>query len=496
MSTHLALGPAPSHTHAIAAPTRRGRVATVSARVIEMLGACVAASAALAVLTDMTGAQVAFVAALVALAATGVIALSVPTAERGRSVLVRRFLFGRLAAMSMGLALALAVVDQQLDLAGLTVTGALLVSAAAVGAAWLVAVTMSRAFEDPCRVLVVGTGEVAQHLTSFLPHDRRFEIVGSVDDSRLPEGDAPVIGDIHDLGDVVREREVDLVVFSFVGSPDSDLQGAVHSCRAAGAQVAVVSRLFEGLHGSLSVRRLEGLPVVVAGSGRRDAGVEMAQRVTDILISGFLMLLTAPLWLALAVAIKVDSRGPVVYRGRRIGRYGEPFAMLKFRKMHDGAKGPALTMDNDDRFTRMGRFLAHSKLDELPQLWNVFKGDMSIVGPRPEDARYVNAHREAYDHVLTVRPGITGLSQIRYRKEFEHLVGDDFEAFYLSTLLPTKLAIDKYYVDHRSWMLDMKALLWTGVALLRGGELELSHLAGHVRFRKSRGRKAQADIAS
>ena len=128
------------------------------------------------------------------------------------------------------------------------------------------------------------------------------------------------------------------------------------------------------------------------------------------------------------------------------------------------------------------------KLDELPQLWNVLKGDMSFVGPRPEDVRYVKAHHEAYRRVLAVRPGITGLSQIRYRREFEHLVGDDFESYYLNTLLPTKLAIDQYYADHQSWALDMKCIIWTAVALLRGGELQLNELASHVTFRQPRER--------
>ena len=355
------------------------------------------------------------------------------------------------------------------------------------------AAALDRTFGRPRRVLVVGTGEVAQHLVGSLPGGRRgFEVIGTVDRPEPAAGQGTPqtaqMGDVSELGDLVREHEVDLVIFSFIGSSDRQLQDAVGACRAAGAQIAVVSRLFEGLQGSLSLRRLEGLPVVVAGSDRPSRSTQIAQRATDIVLSSALLLLTAPLWAVLAIAIKLESRGPVLYRARRIGRDEEPFAMLKFRKMYDGAQGPALTMGEDERFTRMGRFLAHSKLDELPQLWNVLKGDMSFVGPRPEDVRYVKAHHEAYRRVLAVRPGITGLSQIRYRREFEHLVGDDFESYYLNTLLPTKLAIDQYYADHQSWALDMKCIIWTAVALLRGGELQLNELASHVTFRQPRER--------
>ncbi|WP_217914888.1 sugar transferase [Miltoncostaea marina] len=488
MSTHAAFQPNPH----LAAPVAEG---APRQRVPRLAGACQALVAALVAanmvlwLADVSTTMALSIGAGLGILSAVVVAWTVPPAERGRPVLVRRYRLGHCVGAVLSTAMLLAIAGQA-AIDELSALDALALAAAAVGAAWLVAMAIDRTFGRPRRVLVVGTGEVAQHLVGSLPGGRRgFEVIGTVDDQRLPptgavEAGAPQLGDVTELGDLVRDHSVDLVIFSFVGSSDRELQDAVGACRAAGAQVAVVSRLFEGLHGSLSLRRLEGLPVVVAGSHRSSRGNEIAQRATDIVLSAAMLVLTAPLWAALAVAIKIDSRGPVLYRAKRIGRDERPFAMLKFRKMHDGAAGPALTMDEDDRFTRMGRFLAHSKLDELPQLWNVLKGDMSFVGPRPEDARYVRAHHDAYRRVLAVRPGITGLSQIRYRREFEHLVGDDFEAFYLNTLLPTKLAIDQYYVDHQSWLLDMKCIIWTAVALLRGGELQLSELASHVAFRQ------------
>jgi lipopolysaccharide/colanic/teichoic acid biosynthesis glycosyltransferase len=498
MSTHAAFR-TDQHlvSPASAEITGRTRGPRLTGAIQALVAALVAANIVLWLTEASTGLALAIGAAL-GIVSAAVVSWTVPPGERGRAVLVRRYRLGHCAGAVLSIAMLLAILGGSV-IDGLTAAGALTLAVAATGSAWLVAAGMDRVFGRARRVLVVGTGEVAQHLIDSLPEGRRgFEVVGTVDDQRLPSGaeahGAAQLGDITELGELVSRHSADLVVFCFVGSPDRDLQDAVNASRAAGAQVAVVSRLFEGLQGSLSLRRLEGLPVLVAGSTRPSRSTEIAQRVTDIVLSSTMLLLTAPLWAALAVAIKLESKGPVLYRAKRIGRDEQPFPMLKFRKMYDGAQGPALTMGQDDRFTRMGRFLAHSKLDELPQLWNVLKGDMSFVGPRPEDARYVQAHHEAYRRVLAVRPGITGLSQIRYRNEFEHLVGDDFEAFYLNTLLPTKLAIDQYYVDHQSWVLDMKCILWTGVALLRGGELQLSELTDHVAFRQPKPRRLQASM--
>ena len=488
MSTH-ATASRPDHLSTPLAGARAQRGAPRGVGLLRALAAGLAAGGLIIWVTDLRGVSCVLLAVGLGLAGALAAAWTVPPAERGRPVLVRRHRTGHAAGAVLAIAMVMAVLGQAV-LDGLSALDALLLAGAAVMAAVAVTLALGR-MGRPRRALIVGTGEVAHHLMGSLSGGRRgFEVVGVVDDTRLParddDLDAPRLGCVRDIDEVVRANDVDLVIFAFVGAPDRELREAVRRARAAGAEVAVVSRLFEGLQGSLSLRRLEGLPVVVAGPQGPSRGDAIAQRATDILLSGVLLVLAAPLWAVLAAAIRIESPGPVLYRAKRIGRFERPFHMLKFRKMYDGAAGPALTMDDDERFTRMGRFLAHSKLDELPQLWNVLKGEMSLVGPRPEDARYVAAHPEAYREVLRVRPGITGLSQIRYRREFEHLVGEDFEAFYLQTLLPDKLAIDKYYASHQTWLLNVKVLVWTAVALLRGGELHLSPLASHVAFRQTR----------
>ena len=145
------------------------------------------------------------------------------------------------------------------------------------------------------------------------------------------------------------------------------------------------------------------------------------KRLVDLVIAGVLIALLAPVFALLAVAIKCDSRGPVFFRCRRVGLNGTEFSMLKFRKMHDGARGPALTSADDARFTRLGRWLARSKVDELPQLWNVLVGQMSLVGPRPEHPSFTRFDPSGFAEVFRVRPGMTGLSQLAFAREADVL---------------------------------------------------------------------------
>jgi len=190
------------------------------------------------------------------------------------------------------------------------------------------------------------------------------------------------------------------------------------------------------------------------------------KRAIDIIVSATLLLVLAPLIVCVAIAIKVDSAGPVFYRCTRVGFRGRQFTMLKFRKMRNGVGGVALTVADDARFTRVGRVLARTKLDELPQLWNVLQGHMSLVGPRPEDPKFVVLYGTEYDSITSVRPGITGLCQLAFAKESEILDVADPVGDYLHRLLPQKVAIDTFYAARRSLRLDLRILLWTAFAVL------------------------------
>jgi lipopolysaccharide/colanic/teichoic acid biosynthesis glycosyltransferase len=202
------------------------------------------------------------------------------------------------------------------------------------------------------------------------------------------------------------------------------------------------------------------------GADATRARAPRAKRLLDIAIAVPLLVVLAPLMALLALGIKVSSRGPVLYRCRRVGFLGREFDMLKFRKMRDGATGPPLTGARDERFTRFGSFLARSKLDELPQLWNVIRGEMSLVGPRPEDPAFVPFYPEEFDVILTVRPGVSGLSQLAFAQESRLLDVPDPVEKYAKHLLPEKLRIDRLYIEQRSLRMDLRILAATVLAIL------------------------------
>jgi len=194
----------------------------------------------------------------------------------------------------------------------------------------------------------------------------------------------------------------------------------------------------------------------------------MPKRILDLCISALGLVLLGPVMLVLSLLIKLDSRGPVLYRGERVGKDGRPFLMYKFRTMVLEADtiGPAITYRGDPRVTKAGKFLRHTKLDELPQLINVFKGEMSLVGPRPEDPSYVAHYSAQQREVLRVKPGITGLTQLEYRDEASLLEGTSADEAYLSQIMPEKLKLDLYYIQNRSLALDIKILWQTAITLL------------------------------
>ncbi|MCS7066275.1 MAG: sugar transferase [Fimbriimonadales bacterium] len=196
---------------------------------------------------------------------------------------------------------------------------------------------------------------------------------------------------------------------------------------------------------------------------------EGTKRLLDFTLAGLGLLLLLPLMGVIALLIRLDSPGGVFFAHERVGHYGRKFKVLKFRTMvQDAPKlGGAITAGHDPRITRVGRILRKTKLDELPQLWNVLKGEMSLVGPRPEVEKYVCLWEpELRELVLSVRPGITGLTQIRYRHE-ERLLAQqpDPEKYYREILLPRKLASDGEYVQRRSLAFDLYLLLRTFLAL-------------------------------
>lgn len=194
------------------------------------------------------------------------------------------------------------------------------------------------------------------------------------------------------------------------------------------------------------------------------------KRAMDIVISGGALLVIWPVLLLIALAIKIDDPGPVFYRQVRVGRGGKTFRIFKFRTMVVDAdkKGLQITVGRDNRITRMGALLRKTKLDELAQLINVFVGEMSFVGPRPEVPRYVDMYTPYQRQVLLVRPGITDYASIAYRNENDLLEGaEDPERMYIDVIMPDKIELNMKYLREISPLADIRLILSTIVAVIK-----------------------------
>ena len=193
------------------------------------------------------------------------------------------------------------------------------------------------------------------------------------------------------------------------------------------------------------------------------------KRVFDITAAAAGLILLAPLFAVVGILIKLDSPGPVFFRQQRMGKAFRPFWIYKFRTMIQNApqQEGAITVGEDPRITRVGRFLRKTKFDELPQLVNVIKGDMALVGPRPEVPHYVKLFRKDYEEILKIRPGITDLASLKYRDEAVILAqSDDPEEEYVSRVLPEKIQFAKDYMNQSSFLFDVALIFKTVLKLL------------------------------
>jgi lipopolysaccharide/colanic/teichoic acid biosynthesis glycosyltransferase len=197
----------------------------------------------------------------------------------------------------------------------------------------------------------------------------------------------------------------------------------------------------------------------------------MMKRGFDFTVSCIGLLLLAPLFVIVAVLIKADSPGPIFFRQERIGKGFRPFPIYKFRTMqqHSPDEGRLITIGRDPRITRIGRLLRKTKIDEIPQLINILKGDMSFVGPRPEVRQFVERFRQDYVEILSVRPGITDLASLKYRDEAALLgIANDPEQEYLTRVLPDKIKLAKEYLRRSSFLFDLKLIVTTLFKLFDG----------------------------
>jgi exopolysaccharide biosynthesis polyprenyl glycosylphosphotransferase len=323
--------------------------------------------------------------------------------------------------------------------------------------------------------VIVGAGVVGERLVSRLVSEPGYGLlpVGFVDTDPLradelpAEQSVPVLGSLTDLAAVVAETGVRKVILAFSSDPDHLLVEQLERCRAMGVEVALVPRMYELINERSTLGRVGGLPLLsLHPTNPRSWGFAF-KHALDRGLSALALGALLPLIAAIAIAIKLSSPGPVLFRQRRVGRDGHVFDLLKFRTMRDPSPEDVERfvlvdgcapggVEGHDRRTAIGRLLRGSSLDELPQLINVLRGDMSLVGPRPERPEFVALFRDAvdrYDHRHRVKSGITGWAQVHGLRG--------------PTSIADRVEWDNYYIQNWSLALDLRILAMTVFEVLR-----------------------------
>ena len=323
------------------------------------------------------------------------------------------------------------------------------------------------------RLLLVGTNDNAVRLAREL-YDRRralgVEIVGFIDPDPTRVG-APVInpgviGTVEDIPAIVRARAVDQVVVSLADARGRLPMDKLLEMKIDGVRFAHLATIYEKYTGKIAVENLRPSWLIFSDGFRKGRFQDLVKRAIDVGFAGVGLLLALPILVLVAVAVRLSSRGPAMYHQERVGQYGRVFVLHKFRSMRVDAEkdtGAVWARSNDDRVTPIGNFIRRTRLDELPQLWNVLRGDMSLVGPRPERPEFVSSlTREIpyYGQRHTVRPGVTGWAQVRYA--YGASVQDALE----------KLQYDLFYIKNRTMALDLFIIAKTvkTVLMRKGGQ--------------------------
>ena len=320
------------------------------------------------------------------------------------------------------------------------------------------------------QVLIVGKGELAEKISFTLNKhpELGFHIIGFIDEEGNSDKASRVqtMGKINDIPDILHETIVDEVVFAVPIEGCERMTEAIKLCEVEGIRVRIVADLFERTIARAKIDDIDGIPIITLETGPAQELALAVKRVLDVIVSFLSLIILSPLFVIIALLIKIDSPGHIFFRQERMGQNGRRFKLLKFRSMIDGAEGlqtniqglneasgPVFKIKNDPRITMVGRFLRKTSLDELPQFINVLKGEMSLVGPRPplpdEVAQYKNWQRRR----LSMKPGITCIWQVSGRSNVS------FEKW---------MKMDMEYIDNWSLVLDIKILLKTIWVVLYG----------------------------
>jgi exopolysaccharide biosynthesis polyprenyl glycosylphosphotransferase len=321
---------------------------------------------------------------------------------------------------------------------------------------------------------VVGNGELADEIVSVIASHPEWgmSLAGYVLEDGVPivNPEAVVLGHVSRFGRILEEHVLDEVVFAVPRERLQGIEGAVRLCEEQGVGAMIALDVLRYGYTRMSIGEMDGLPMLALTRTPTDVLALAVKRAFDVLVSATALLVASPVLALVAIAIRVETPGPVLFRQRRVGRNGRLFEILKFRSMHVDAEcrldalraqnemsGPVFKMRHDPRVTRVGRFIRRTSLDEFPQFWNVLRGDMSVVGPRPPLPSEVRQYQRWQRRRLSVKPGITCIWQISGRNEV------DFDRW---------MELDLEYIDHWSLWGDVRIALKTIPAILgaRGAE--------------------------
>ncbi len=313
------------------------------------------------------------------------------------------------------------------------------------------------------RVLIVGTGGAARTVARQIAAQRDFpyRVVGFVDDEAPAAGEGWLLGNTTDIPRLVEQHAIDRIVVGLADRRGRLPVRELMEAKLSGIRVEDATATYERITGKLLVDNLRPSWLIFSEGFRVSAGTRLVKRAFDLGLAAAGLVAAAPVWALVALAIWIEDGLPVIYRQERVGLNGRTFTLYKFRSMRRDAEGetPVWAADADPRVTTVGRALRVTRLDELPQLWNVVRGDMSFVGPRPERPFFVAqlaAQIPFYEQRHAVRPGITGWAQVKYR--YGASVEDALE----------KLRYDLYYIKHLSIGFDVTILVDTVKVILFG----------------------------
>lgn len=299
-----------------------------------------------------------------------------------------------------------------------------------------------------------------QEVKQYLNSNPELKNTTALQDQNLPV--YPLLGSVEELPRLVKEQKIEEVLIVSASLSHDQLLNIISQCSSESVTFNIVPELYHIIVGGVRTNQIYGFPLIELMPEFMSAWEKTAKRVIDILVSSIIIAVFSPLWLLTVLAITLDSKGPVFFKQTRVGKNGKRFTMYKFRSMVVGAEkesGPVWAQKHDNRVTRVGRIIRRLKIDEVPQFFNILKGDMSLVGPRPERPFFVERLEKEiplYNRRLRVSPGLTGWAQIKGR--YDTSLEDVRE----------KLKYDFYYIENMSLRMDFKILLRTIWVILTG----------------------------